>query len=160
MDLDEIERAAKALQAVYGKLRSEGVTVGELNAARQAYDDVSTPDVVLALIAEVRALRERLEIDPSHPYDGIYCRDETIRLQGEEIERLRDIQAANVEIKMALHMKTLDLAEENIALQDEVRALREGMQRIASIEDKMVGGDWDEIEEARAIAREALGGAK
>jgi FtsZ-binding cell division protein ZapB len=80
---------------------------------------------VKALLAEVRALRERLEIDPGHPYDGIYCRDETIRLQGEEIERLREIQAANVEIKMALHMKTLDLAEEKIALKTELNAWRE-----------------------------------
>lgn len=32
----------------------------------------------------------------------------------------------------------------------------EALQRIASIEDKMFGGDWDEIEEAREIARDAL----
>jgi hypothetical protein len=77
------------------------------------------------VVAECERLRARLEIDPRHQYDGIYCRDETIRLQGEEIDRLRAIQAANVEIKMALHMKTLDLAEEKIALKAEVRALRE-----------------------------------
>jgi hypothetical protein len=31
------------------------------------------------------------------------------------------------------------------------------LHAIAAIEDKMVGGDWDEIEEARTIARKALG---
>jgi hypothetical protein len=46
---------------------------------------------------EIISLRDRLEIDPSHPYDGIYCRDETIRLQdiriaslNAEVERLRE----------------------------------------------------------------------
>ena len=39
--------------------------------------------------AEIESLRIRLEIDPSHPYDGIYCRDETIRGLEKEIERLR-----------------------------------------------------------------------
>jgi hypothetical protein len=39
--------------------------------------------------AEITRLRERLEIDPRHPYDGIHCRDETIRGQDAEITRLR-----------------------------------------------------------------------
>lgn len=39
--------------------------------------------------AEIESLRTRLEVDPSHPYDGIYCRDETIRGLEKEIERLR-----------------------------------------------------------------------
>lgn len=37
--------------------------------------------------------------------------------------------------------------------------LKEALERIAAIEDRMVGGDWEEIEEARGIAREALKGA-
>jgi len=47
--------------------------------------------------AEIARLRERLEIDPTHPYDGIYCRDETIRLQDIRIARLK----AEVERKNA-----------------------------------------------------------
>lgn len=43
-----------------------------------------------------------------------------------------------------------------LALIAEVRALRSGLLRIASIENKMVGGDWDEIEEARQIAAQEL----
>lgn len=38
----------------------------------------------------------------------------------------------------------------------EVRRLREALQQIAGIENKMVGGDWDEIEEARQIALQVL----
>jgi hypothetical protein len=37
-------------------------------------------------------------------------------------------------------------------------ALRDALQKIAAIEDEMFGGDWDEIERARAIARAALEG--
>jgi hypothetical protein len=37
---------------------------------------------------EIEMLRARLEVDERHPYDGIYCRDETIRLQDAEIKRL------------------------------------------------------------------------
>lgn len=37
---------------------------------------------------EIKMLRTRLEVDERHPYDGIYCRDETIRLQDAEITRL------------------------------------------------------------------------
>jgi hypothetical protein len=40
---------------------------------------------------EIKMLRTRLEVDERHPYDGIYCRDETIRLQDAEISRLRSM---------------------------------------------------------------------
>lgn len=40
---------------------------------------------------EIKMLRTRLEVDERHPYDGIYCRDETIRLQDAEIDRLRSL---------------------------------------------------------------------
>lgn len=40
----------------------------------------STAEALRRLDAENKALRERLEIDPSHPIDGIAARDETIRL--------------------------------------------------------------------------------
>ena len=36
--------------------------------------------------------------------------------------------------------------------------LHAALKRIAAIEDKMFGGDWDEIEEARNIAVDALAG--
>lgn len=41
---------------------------------------------------------------------------------------------------------------------DELIRLRDALQRIANIENDMYGGDWDEIEEARQIAEDALGG--
>lgn len=49
------------------------------------------------------------------------------------------------------------LAREDVpALVAEVRRLREALEKIVAIENKADGGDWDEIAEARLIAREAL----
>ena len=41
-------------------------------------------------------------------------------------------------------------------LQDEVVRLRLALQSIADIKNKLVGSDWEEIEEARGIANSAL----
>jgi hypothetical protein len=54
----------------------------------QEYLENVTPDVVAGLVREVRALRMRLEIDDNSPYDGIACRDETIRHQDKKIAAL------------------------------------------------------------------------
>lgn len=45
-------------------------------------------DRIEALQARVEALEARLEIEPSHPYDGIDARDATIRLLEQRIEAL------------------------------------------------------------------------
>jgi hypothetical protein len=42
----------------------------------------------------------------------------------------------------------------------EVRRFRATLQAIAAIENKMDGGDWDEIERARWLARASLGGER
>lgn len=42
-------------------------------------------------------------------------------------------------------------------LQSEIERLRRALQAIAGIENQTDGGDWDEIEDARLIARDALG---
>jgi len=47
--------------------------------------------------AKLSALRTRLEIDPRHPYDGIYSRDETIRQLEEQVDTLR---ATNSELEL------------------------------------------------------------
>jgi hypothetical protein len=39
---------------------------------------------------------------------------------------------------------------------DQIRKLREALERIAAIEDQMNGPDWEEIGQARDIARSAL----
>jgi hypothetical protein len=57
--------------------------------------------------AEITRLRERLEIDTRHPYDGIYCRDETIRLQDAEIARLKaEVERKREIIKEAVYEVT------------------------------------------------------
>ncbi len=40
---------------------------------------------------------------------------------------------------------------------EEIERLRKALQDIADIKDNYEGGDWDEIEEARKIANDALG---
>jgi hypothetical protein len=50
-------------------------------------------DELTAAADEIERLRSRLEIDPRHAYNGIDSRDETIRLQDEQIERLRNLLA-------------------------------------------------------------------
>jgi hypothetical protein len=60
--------------------------------AQQFEDQHAPQNITIALresAKELDRLRERLEIDPAHPYDGIYCRDETIRGQDAEITRLK-----------------------------------------------------------------------
>lgn len=39
----------------------------------------------------------------------------------------------------------------------EILRLRAALEKITKIEDELFGGDWEEIEEARKIANEALG---
>ena len=47
-----------------------------------------------------------------------------------------------------------------LSLLSELEAREAALRQIAAIEDKMYGGDWDEIEEARRIAGDALNGRK
>lgn len=56
-------------------------------------DDIHEPlseaaDTIEALQSRIKALEARLEIEPSHPYDGIDARDATIRLLEQRIEAL------------------------------------------------------------------------
>lgn len=39
---------------------------------------------------------------------------------------------------------------------EQIKVLRDALERIARIENKLTGCDWDEIEEARKVAHEAL----
>lgn len=50
-------------------------------------------------------------------------------------------------------MKQVNL--EDVVTDREIR-LEKALRKIMAIEDKLDGGDWDEIEEARQIAKEAL----
>lgn len=44
-----------------------------------------------------------------------------------------------------------------LELVEELKTLRKALQQISLIEDRYNCGDWDEIEEARGIAKKALG---
>lgn len=84
------------------------------------------------LKAEIERLRARLEIDPRHKWDGIACRDETIRLQDAEIERLRaDLDAVASALPGVRYMDPPDggsvsLAEQVRRMSAEIDMLRTG----------------------------------
>jgi hypothetical protein len=82
-NLDELERLAKAAHN---------------DGWEHAYALADRWQDILALIAEVRALRERLEINPlCESVDGIDARDVTIEVLQLEVELLReDLQAAKL----------------------------------------------------------------
>lgn len=52
--------------------------------------------------AEIERLKTRLEVSPDHPYDGIFCRDATIKLQDEYIAKLREQEPVNAQLLEAL----------------------------------------------------------
>lgn len=64
-------------------------------------------DEVSELRAEVARLRTRLEISDKHPYDGIDCRDETIKglerlIQGRWRPEMERLEAENAELRKSL----------------------------------------------------------
>lgn len=72
---------------------------GTWQALSHEFDQQVSHTVVIALLDEIDALRERLEINSEAPeWDGIACRDETIRCLEQEIDALADqAQAANAD---------------------------------------------------------------
>ena len=73
-------------------------------------------DMLREMWEEITRLKARLEVSPEHDYDGIACRDETIRLQDERIEGLRN--------KCALLSAALAQAEKRgEKLEDTIRRL-------------------------------------
>ncbi|GAB3484333.1 ead/Ea22-like family protein [Azotobacter salinestris] len=59
----------------------------------------ANPAAILELIAENEALKARLEVDDRHPYDGIACRDETIKGLQEQADRLKaELERARADV--------------------------------------------------------------
>lgn len=77
---------------------------------------------IRAAADEIARLRERLEVDPAHPYDGIYARDKTIRLQEAEIKRLQSGGCARDQGVTQYCAEAARLAKEN----EKLRAVLEG----------------------------------
>lgn len=75
---------------------------------RTHFADDETIAHIAKLEDEIARLKSRLEISPDHGYDGIACRDETIRLQDEEIARLKALAEG-----MALAWSALTLMTAN-----------------------------------------------
>jgi hypothetical protein len=63
---------------------------------------------------EIERLRARLEVSPDHDYDGIDCRDETIKMLEGSVERLRE----------ALRLRLIDQEEREKAQREREERLR------------------------------------
>ncbi|HHX0886497.1 TPA: ead/Ea22-like family protein [Pseudomonas aeruginosa] len=61
----------------------------EQDKANAQFCAAANPKTILALLDEIDGLRSRLEIDERTPYDGIACRDETIKVLDEKCDRLK-----------------------------------------------------------------------
>lgn len=68
-----------------------------------------------------------------------------------------ELAAAKADLESVKTHHRYDL-EQFRKCQDENKRLREALEKINAIKNKMEGGDWDEIEEARDIAKSALDG--
>lgn len=83
MSKTETQSVALSLALLLRMQRDSASGVVTHNAASRAAAELEWLD------AENKALRSRLEIDPSHPIDGIAARDETIRQLEAQIKDLR-----------------------------------------------------------------------
>lgn len=102
-------------------------------------------------IEELERLAKAAQTDiPGHRIKFFVQMDPEIALSliGEVRQLREDLQAA----KLLAHAN----GEMFRAEEEEAAKLHVALQKIAAIENKMVGGDWDEIEEARDIANKAL----
>lgn len=123
---------------------------------------IEVAERVSRLDAENKALRARLEIDPSHPIDGIAARDETIRQLDVQIKELR-IKAARYDyIRTGAHY-TVKIGRDSIhcgghsmsekygpALDDAIDAAMASMRRQKAAE--MFDRAAQTLEEATASA--------
>lgn len=83
--------------SVYGKpfliegddYEYDGHTYVETCKADFAKFMVAARDGVLSLIAENERLKNRLEVDPRHDYDGISTRDATVKVLDEQVDQLK-----------------------------------------------------------------------
>ena len=62
---------------------------GEDEPINSAFIAAANPAAVLALIAENERLKNRLEVDPRHDYDGISTRDATVKVLDEQVDQLK-----------------------------------------------------------------------
>ncbi|RTY63426.1 hypothetical protein [Pseudomonas veronii] len=102
-DNTELKRLAEALIAatdVYMADECNDYLATNWAAADDAYQQATLPETVLALISENERLKNRLEVDPRHDYDGISTRDATVKVLDEQVDQLKaDNERLEVEVK-------------------------------------------------------------
>jgi len=84
----------------------DGVGAGDLMTLEECAAEIGR------LVDRTAELEARLEIDPDHPFDGIECRDQTIRALEAQIEELKKPTARDATIRKA-YQRINELEEKN-----------------------------------------------
>lgn len=134
-------------------------------------DHRAAADAIDSLLSELEARSTCALCRSTGPDVSCAYPTEINRQQAKQIQALRtELEAANQKRKEAVmdaerareernreHVKlNAEWIERTAALRAELEAREAALRQISAIEDKMYGGDWDEIEEARRIASAAL----
>ena len=83
---------------------------------------------------------------------------EEVEFYKAENDHLKDQLADTKNALLGLDQNHKRISDTALNVWDKKEHLREALEKIKAIENKMDGGDWDEIEEARLIAQSALAG--
>lgn len=113
-DYSELKRVAEELIAANDLFFNESPQCNEVGDAWSLADDrfteAASPEVILALIAENERLKNRLEVDPRHSYDGIATRDATIKALDEQADQLK-AECEGLRLDASLHTQLQRAAE-------------------------------------------------
>lgn len=93
----ELSTESKKTERANGKKEIAKAMTESDDALRVAREEIKRQ------AAEIERLKTRLEVSPDHEYDGIYCRDATIKMLEERIEELQTKYDCNTAI---MHART------------------------------------------------------
>lgn len=102
---------------------------------------------------EIAALKKRLEVSDEHGWDGIACRDETIRVAEKQ---LLAVQQENTVLKEALknaNDRSFCSTEAHVVAQHRIRQLREALENEHSLR---LGYYWRKGYQIESLADKAL----
>ncbi|MDN8078333.1 hypothetical protein [Burkholderia multivorans] len=133
------------MKALAAKAREESVALMNSFSEDVFGTLYEAADAIDTLLAALEANRQMLNGAFERQQDGFERCFEALRDDGETERSWSSLVLEIKHIRAALEAAAADK-----------RNLRTALVRIQAIPCKLDGGDWDEIEEARTIAREAL----
>ena len=165
-DYSELKRVAEELIAANDLFFNESPQCNEVGDAWSLADDrfteAASPEVILALIAENERLKNRLEVDPRHDYDGISTRDATVKVLDEQVDQLK---AENEQLKAENERLSTENSEIESAAITYIEDMQEAQRENARLTELFtvgmtldgnlrVYGDWQSVRKAQEILAE------